>query len=395
MTSTAACVPSGIDDVTAEWLDRCFARRRVSAGFVGRQCRSCRTDRQDSGFSSLLYRVQLSGQSGSAVHGHRQAAGHSEARGAMDMLGGYRRELSFYQRVAGRAPMGTPHVLRRQDGGRNDRFRAGAGGSAVLGERRPLGRSVDAAGADRIARSGRPARLVDEPANVASGTRFSEPGHTVGPRRVLPGVRTGMADVPGACRPTRPDAVARYAERFAEYAPKALEALSRRPMLLHGDIRADNLFFAGDTMKVVDFQFASRGAGASDIAYLVSQGLPTEVRADTTSSWCASTSHELAGRGVTDYSFDEAWRSLPPRDRLLHASPGDHPRRLGHDAGTLTRVVPKAHRTGGGGDRRHRRAGGVRMSTASEPPARWSSCTTSWCGTSATSTLAEELIADT
>ncbi len=49
-------------------------------------------------------------------------------------------------------------------------------------------------------------------------------------------------------------------------------------MLLHGDIRADNLFFDGDRLKVVDFQFAARGAGAADIAYLVSQGLPTEVR---------------------------------------------------------------------------------------------------------------------
>lgn len=42
-------------------------------------------------------------------------------------------------------------------------------------------------------------------------------------------------------------------------------------MLLHGDIRADNMFFAGDRLKVVDFQFACVGAGASDIAYLVSQ----------------------------------------------------------------------------------------------------------------------------
>ena len=50
-------------------------------------------------------------------------------------------------------------------------------------------------------------------------------------------------------------------------------------MLIHGDIRADNLFFAGDGMKVVDFQLAARGAGATDIGYLVSQGLPTDVRA--------------------------------------------------------------------------------------------------------------------
>ena len=54
-----------------------------------------------------------------------------------------------------------------------------------------------------------------------------------------------------------PPAVAKYAERFAELAPSALQTLSERPMLMHGDIRADNMFFAGDHLKVVDFQLAA------------------------------------------------------------------------------------------------------------------------------------------
>ncbi|MFN8069816.1 MAG: hypothetical protein U0R77_13860 [Mycolicibacterium insubricum] len=36
--------------------------------------------------------------------------GSQEARGAMELLGGYRRELEFYRRIAGRAPMGAPRV---------------------------------------------------------------------------------------------------------------------------------------------------------------------------------------------------------------------------------------------------------------------------------------------
>ena len=79
-------------------------------------------------------------------------------------------------------------------------------------------------------------------------------------------------------------------------------------MLLHGDIRADNMFFSGDAMKVVDFQFASVGAGASDIAYLVSQGLPAEVRAGHDEALVREYLTDLADHGVTDYSFDEAWR---------------------------------------------------------------------------------------
>ena len=86
-----------------------------------------------------------------------------------------------------------------------------------------------------------------------------------------------------------PPAVANYAERFAELAPMAMDALSERSMLIHGDIRADNMFFSGGQLKVVDFQLAAKGGGATDIGYLVSQGLPTEV-ADTTKRWSASTS---------------------------------------------------------------------------------------------------------
>jgi thiamine kinase-like enzyme len=87
-----------------------------------------------------------------------------------------------------------------------------------------------------------------------------------------------------------------------------MDALSERPMLIHGDIRADNMFFAGGQLKVVDFQLAANGAGASDIGYLVSQGLPTEVRRGQDEVLVREYLDQLAELGVTDYSFDEAWR---------------------------------------------------------------------------------------
>jgi thiamine kinase-like enzyme len=75
--------------------------------------------------------------------------------------------------------------------------------------------------------------------------------------------------------------------------------------VLHGDIRADNLFFDGPKMKVVDFQFAARGSGAADIAYLVTQGLPSDVREGHDE---ALVREYLDHLGVADYGFDEAWR---------------------------------------------------------------------------------------
>jgi thiamine kinase-like enzyme len=77
-----------------------------------------------------------------------------------------------------------------------------------------------------------------------------------------------------------------------------------QPGTWHGDIRADNMFFDGDRLKVVDFQFAALCAGAVDIACLVSQGVPTEVRRGAGSR----ISRTPGAHGITDYSFDEAWR---------------------------------------------------------------------------------------
>ncbi len=65
---------------------------------------------EDSGFSSLLYRAHLTGAEGIPSTVIVKLPAESEARGAMELLGGYRRELAFYQDVAGRAPMETPHV---------------------------------------------------------------------------------------------------------------------------------------------------------------------------------------------------------------------------------------------------------------------------------------------
>ena len=65
---------------------------------------------QDTGFSSLLYRLHLTGDPGVPSTVIVKLPAQSEARWAMDMLGGYRRELAFYQYVAGRAPISTPHV---------------------------------------------------------------------------------------------------------------------------------------------------------------------------------------------------------------------------------------------------------------------------------------------
>ncbi|MGE4428752.1 MAG: phosphotransferase family protein, partial [Solirubrobacteraceae bacterium] len=105
-----------------------------------------------------------------------------------------------------------------------------------------------------------------------------------------------------------PSVVAAYGERIAEHVPRLLEGLTERPGLIHGDIRADNLFFRGDELAIVDFQLTARGVGAGDIAYLVSQGLTTETRDGGDERLVREYLELLAERGAPAYPFDEAWR---------------------------------------------------------------------------------------
>ncbi|MGH3641026.1 MAG: phosphotransferase [Mycobacterium sp.] len=290
-------VPSGIEDVTSSWLSEALGERvdDVHAEQIA----------QDSGFSSLLYRVQLTGDRVPETVIVKLAA-QSEARGAMDMLGGYRRELAFYQKVASRGPLATPHVYVARMAQDSVDF------VLVMEDLR------DWENADHLA--GLTMRRVEVCIAQLAGLHawsitegdvpedFPSIDTPIARDVFLPVFALGWQVYLRHAVVPVPPAVARYAARFAELAPQALDALSERSMLLHGDIRADNMFFDGDRLKVVDFQFAAHGVGVADIGYLVSQGLPTEVRQGHDEALVRQYLERLREHGVDDYGFEEAWR---------------------------------------------------------------------------------------
>ncbi len=299
MTATTAEVPSGIEGLTPQWL----------TAAVGTEVIDVRAERiaQDSGFSSLLYRLHLTGEGAPATVIAKLPA-QSEARGAMELLGGYRRELAFYQQVAGHAPMATPQVYTSQ-------MADGTGDFVLLLEDLRLwdnadhlaGLSMDRARVCIDALAGLHGWSTGR-ANAAALHGFPSIDTPMARDLLVPAFGPGWQVYLDKSPAAVPDSVANFAQRFAECAGEALTALTERSMLLHGDIRADNLFFDGDRVKVVDFQFASRGAGAADIGYLLSQGLPGEVRHGHDEALVREYLERLSEHGVTDYSFDEAWR---------------------------------------------------------------------------------------
>jgi aminoglycoside phosphotransferase (APT) family kinase protein len=297
MTSATAEIPSGIDGVTPQWL---------TAVLDGATVTDVRAEQiaLDSGFSSRLYRACLAGQ-GVPDSVIVKLPAESEAGDAMKMLGGYAREVAFYRHVAGRAPMGTPHVYAASIDKNSGDF------VLVLEDLRDWDNADHLAGLSlERARCciSQLAGLHAWPANTDAIEAFPSID-TPMTRDLLPAAfRAGWQIYRDNATAPVPPAVAKFAELFAELAPQAMDALSERSMLIHGDIRADNMFFSGGELKVVDFQLAAKGAGATDIGYLVSQGLPTEVRRGQDEAFVREYLDRLAENDVTDYSFDEAWR---------------------------------------------------------------------------------------
>ncbi len=296
MTSVAVPVsgpvPTGIEEVTASWLTEA----------LGTKVTAVRAERiaLDTGFSAALYRLHLNGSDDLPETLIVKLPADSLARGGMEMLGGYQRELYFYRQVAPDAPIATPHchVARMsgpdfvlvledlQDWENADHLAGLSLPRAQLCIQQLAGLHTWSSGVDQ-------AVLQEFPSIDSTLTRDL----------FLPAFAPGWQLYRDHTRQQVPAAVATFAERFVHLAPTALSALSERNMLLHGDIRADNMFFREDALKVVDFQLSVRGAGAADIAYLVSQGLPTEVRRGQDEDLL----REYVGQ-VDGYSFDEAWR---------------------------------------------------------------------------------------
>jgi len=300
VTQGPAVIPASIDEVTPQWL----------TDALGREVSAVAADRiaEDSGFASFLYRVHLTGASDLPETVIVKLPGTPEARGAMEMLGGYRRELEFYRRVAGRAPMAAPRVHVAEIGASAAEFvlvmedLAGWTNADHL-----AGLSMEQARLAIAGLAGLHAWSVD-PANAIPTDVFPNLDSPAAREVFLPVFELAWPVYLEHAGVPVPPSVAEFAERFTDYAAQALDVLGNRRMLLHGDIRADNLFFSGDAMKVVDFQFTCYGAGAADVAYLVSQGLPSDVRRGHDRALLREYLAELARHGVTDYSCDAAWR---------------------------------------------------------------------------------------
>jgi hypothetical protein len=121
-------------------------------------------------------------------------------------------------------------------------------------------------------------------------------------------------------RHDHPPAIDRLVERLPDLILKLAASLAAPACLAHGDLRVDNLFFAGNDVAVVDFQFCTRASGIYDVAYLISQGLDTTVRRGRDRELFGRYLSALRSTGLS-IDVDTAWDQYVRATALLLAFP--------------------------------------------------------------------------
>lgn len=106
-----------------------------------------------------------------------------------------------------------------------------------------------------------------------------------------------------------PASILKVGPRWVEAMPGLLDGLAAEPTtMIHGDYRADNLFFEADgSVAAVDFQLVGTGRAAYDLAYFITQSIgPADAARHERAlfdRWVAA----LAAAGVPQTDLADAW----------------------------------------------------------------------------------------
>lgn len=102
----------------------------------------------------------------------------------------------------------------------------------------------------------------------------------------MAGAETWQQELRGDYQSDTLDRVVEAMSRLPELAETAAEGAST---IVHGDYRLDNVMLTSEPGKpspvIIDWQLVHRGSGALDIAYLLSQSVPTEQRRARETGW--------------------------------------------------------------------------------------------------------------
>ncbi|MFK8025405.1 MAG: phosphotransferase family protein [Ilumatobacter sp.] len=293
-------VPVTIDDITPEWVAEAtgLGVTAVDHELIG----------VGIGVSSAVYRLRLAGTDVPDTLVLKLNALDDAAVFTASMLRMYEREVKFFHELAPRAPVIVPRGYggaMSDDASRYFLFMEDMGGHRAVDQNEGM-RVLDAevavdslarwhaqfwGEADRYTETGAALRLDDAIYHGVLPVVFGEGWDKI---------RSEM-DV----HPT----VAEVAPKWVAKLPDMLAGLVRTPTtLVHGDFRADNIFFDADGQLVLlDFQLTGLASGAYDLAYFVTQSLLPETAEEAETRLFDRYVAGLIAGGVAETDTERLW----------------------------------------------------------------------------------------
>lgn len=265
-----AGIPTGIDDVSADWLGEVTGREvaAVEIEQIG----------QGIGVSSALYRCRVDCGGGPESVIVKLPALDEAAVFTSTVLSMYKREVSFFRELAALSPIRVPacHHAAVDEESRFVLVMEDLGEHRAVDQLIGMGRADAQAAVDGLARWhatwwGKAEALADAGVTLS----LADPIYPA----VVPMVFDEGWEKIAASGIEVPAPIQAVRGRFNAAIPGLLADLAQAPTtVIHGDYRADNLVFGDDgAVAAFDFQLIGTGSGSYDLAYFVTQSLPPEL----------------------------------------------------------------------------------------------------------------------
>ncbi|BAN00791.1 phosphotransferase [Ilumatobacter coccineus] len=307
---TTIPMPRHHDDLTVDWLNQIIHNAGIEATVESFDRRPMG---EGVGMMATLELVDLtySDGDGPATVVIKLPAVNDANRAVALAFDIYRREVLFYQHIANETSAGTPRVLLAQVDTPEDFV-------LVLEDLSDYRLGDQVVGCDR----------ADAEAAVVTLGRLHAPFWDDVDRPELDfvpyetpsthgdalrdGSLAGWDPMVEVFGDAVPDHMLAVRDRFLAVVPAMQRWLVTAPStIVHGDFRMDNLFFGQspdhDEMVVIDWQGCLRSKGARDVAYLLSQSMPTDLRREHERELVGIWHRTLVEGGVENYSAELAW----------------------------------------------------------------------------------------
>ncbi len=262
-------IPTEPEALSAEWLTGVFE----AAGLSG-EVSAATTSPVGTGQMARSYRVSLSASGGIPTS---VVCKLPATEPSVRELGssGYRKEVSFYEKLAPHVDIAVPHCWHSEISDDDRDF------VLVLEDMAPATQGDQIAGCSpdqvtrasiELARLHRPTWIEADPVDLSwMGTddpsmlgMFMPIAH----EQFIDNLGDRLGDA--------------HKEVLTTFAPNAVDwigAGTKHTAVVHGDFRLDNLLFGADgSVTVVDWQTMTVGVAGCDLAYLLGNSVPTEVR---------------------------------------------------------------------------------------------------------------------